>query len=177
MWGGSEKKRARQLQSVRTVCYGSPAPDRHDHKSLICNHPNHDAIEFLIGSAFRLETSLTSFASTKISFLIGSRLSPNETLTGHLEIPSFLGGKWPRHKSLAPQNRGELHGPRQSQAWGSNSLSNDSRGAGSTATSARFAWTCSMRLIPARAVVTPGTERTNCSASAESLCRPSAARM
>ncbi len=26
----------------------APAPDRHEHKSLICNHPHRDAIEFLI---------------------------------------------------------------------------------------------------------------------------------
>jgi len=57
----------------------------------------------------------------------------------------------------------------------SNSLENSSCEAGDVAASDRFARTCSTRLMPTKAVVIPGVERTNCSARFrivfESQCR------
>src|ERR1035437_10320070 len=55
-----------------------------------------------------------------------------------------------------------------------NSPENSSCEAGEMAASERFARTCSTRLIPTRAVVIPGVERTNCRARSASFCNPSA---
>src|SRR5882762_7878187 len=57
----------------------------------------------------------------------------------------------------------------------SNNFENSSFEAGGTATSERFARTCSTRLVPTSAVVIPGVERTNCNARSASFCNPSAA--
>ena len=56
-----------------------------------------------------------------------------------------------------------------------NNFENCSCEAGEVAASERLACTCSTLLIPTRAVVMPGVERTNCSARSASVFNPSAA--